>query len=445
MCFANSLFNCLNTKTPSVYFQKFASRLFNLRADGILLGLQRTNKRRGVFQDHEVVVNALHAIEQILGALAVLVLQRNKHGPAQFAHDISQAAQKLPVIHAQLLKIRQWLVLQNRKEALDFYIQYTALKDSVFNEQAQRQLSEFQTKYETEKKEIENASLQKENEIKQLSLNKKQYQLYFVLSFATLLIIIALLILYLYLNKKKTNTLLVIKNKELAILNATKDKFFAIIAHDIKNPLSAFKRITGSIILNFENTQKEQIKPSILQLDENAKKLYNLLQNLLEWAKLQKNQVQIRKQSFSILEALSESFLPSQSIAIQKNINVNFDKDKNSLICTDLFAFTTIFRNLISNAVNYTKIGGTIDIGFITDNNKKIIEIKDNGIGLSEEDKCKLFRLDVDTNTIGASNEKGSGLGLIITKELVEKINGQIEVESEINIGSIFCVILPEK
>jgi signal transduction histidine kinase len=238
--------------------------------------------------------------------------------------------------------------------------------------------------------------------------------------------------------------LLTEKNKDLEKLNAAKDKFFSIIAHDLKNPFSVLLSVTESLSEAFGNLSDEDKNMSITRINKSVTLLYNLLENLLQWSMSQTGRLKFSpvKNNLYLLFLHNISLLKMN--AEKRNISIvnNLKEDIPVFVDTDMI--NTVIRNLVSNAIKFNVDGGTIEINAKQKNNSIEIEISDTGIGLTDEDINKLFRIDVKNTSIGSGNkEKGTGIGLIICKEFVEKNNGKISVSSKKGEGSKFSFSVP--
>ncbi len=239
-------------------------------------------------------------------------------------------------------------------------------------------------------------------------------------------------------NEEKINMFI----KELKELNATKDKFFSIIAHDLKNPLGNFREVTKILQETYENLEEEDRKMFLSMLNDSANNIYSLLENLLEWSRSQRGVIQFSPSDIN-LEFIVANTIQVLSLSAE-NKNISFETDLNvHEMYADANLLTTIIRNLCSNAVKFTPIGGTITISSMLSKSNIIICVADNGVGMTKETMDKLFRIDETISKLGTSNEKGTGLGLILCKEFVEIHNGEIWVESELGKGSKFNISLP--
>lgn len=237
---------------------------------------------------------------------------------------------------------------------------------------------------------------------------------------------------------KKQNTL-------LNDLNATKDKFFSIIAHDLRGPMNNLVGFSDLLERNYQSYDNEKLSHIINLMSTSAKQTYSLLENLLIWARSQRNKLTYNPQIFICKELISEVLQEMEHLALAKGIRFETNKEnKGHPVYVDKDMFKTVYRNLISNAIKYTKEGGTITFGCgkITD---KFIEffVKDNGVGIPKDTIEKLFKLDENITTEGTNKEHGTGLGLILCKDFIDKHGGEIWVESEVNIGSTFWFTFP--
>ena len=234
-----------------------------------------------------------------------------------------------------------------------------------------------------------------------------------------------------------------IKTSELRELNVSKDKFFSIIAHDLKNPFSS--------IIGISEILKEEIKSGDAATMENyaglintsAVQTYRLLENLLEWANSQRGNISFNPVQINLSQLFNEEFIVLNEMAIGKNIELKSFLADNLTIIADKNMIKTILRNLISNAIKFTYKNGKVEVRAMVDDRNVEISVSDSGIGMTKETMAKLFRLDANLSTRGTEDEKGTGLGLFLCKEFVEKHGGKIQVESESGKGSIFKFILP--
>jgi signal transduction histidine kinase len=232
---------------------------------------------------------------------------------------------------------------------------------------------------------------------------------------------------------------------QLIALNATKDRLFSIIAHDLRSPFHSILGISDLLIKNIENSEAENTAELLGFISLSAKKTLILLDNLLDWAKSQTGQINFESERFILSSTIQEILDISLASAKLKNISLNYMPSYDMEVFTNENMLKIVLRNLISNAIKFTKSGGNINVLAISKQNQVEISISDNGVGMNKETCTKLFNISISENTssIGTANEKGSGLGLILCKEFVEKLDGKIWVESELGKGSSFKFTLP--
>jgi signal transduction histidine kinase len=246
-----------------------------------------------------------------------------------------------------------------------------------------------------------------------------------------------------------TNNELLNSEAELKKANDTKNKLFSIISHDIRSPLNAMLVSTETVNLYFDKFSKEELAKAIRSVFLSTQQLSNLITNLFDWAKAQRDGIQFNPE-FQNLTILTEQILKLYSENLkQKNLEISLNynlKNDIAIAYCDKNLYETIIRNLISNAIKFSKTESEIKITFSDLDDKFIqISVSDTGIGIAEEDIPKLFRDDIDRKKIGNSPEKGSGLGLLLCKEFVEKHKGQIWVESQLEQGTTFHFTIPIK
>ncbi len=234
-----------------------------------------------------------------------------------------------------------------------------------------------------------------------------------------------------------------IKTAELYELNASKDKFFSIIAHDLKNPFNTIIGISDILIEEISSGDLVKGHEYAKMINSSAVQTFRLLENLLEWANSQTRKISYNPSDVNLSELLKEDFNILNDMAIRKSIELKIFIPENLLIKADRNMIKTVLRNLISNAIKFTSKSGKVEVNAVI--TKKLVEItvSDNGIGMTKEIIAKLFRIDANLSTCGTENEKGTGLGLFLCKEFVEKHGGKIWVESESGKGSTFKFILP--
>jgi len=317
----------------------------------------------------------------------------------------------------------------NFKKAYEYVIKQEALEDSLFSIGNNEKINELQTAYEIEKKDMENKNL------------KKSYELELTLRYLWLLIILLITFLVIvnwrrYKNHKQANKL-------LSELNVTKDKFFKILAHDLKNPFNTILGYSEILAEDFNEMQDVEKIRLIKEINSSSYKLHTLLENILKWADSQSGTLQGMPAKLIIKDIVDDVIHLFENVAHDKNLTVTNLIPAETKILADENMVQFIFRNLINNAIKYSSRDGQIEFGITDDENgRTTIYVKDSGIGIKKEDQGKIFKLEKFHTTSGTENEKGSGLGLILVKELVEKNEGKIWFESKENGGTVFYVSL---
>lgn len=232
-------------------------------------------------------------------------------------------------------------------------------------------------------------------------------------------------------------------NEELRILNANKDKFFSLIAHDLKSPFNALLGYSDFILSEFTDLTREEIREGNVHINKAAKNIYMLLENLLQWSGLQTGGIAYQPTNFLLYNLGKKVVELYQKNAEAKGISLELKFDKFAEIYADENMIYTVLRNLVSNAIKFTPKEGKVILVTKISAEETEFSVKDTGIGISPEDYEKLFRMDVNHTTLGTNNEKGTGLGLILCKELVEKNNGTLTIKTQENLGSTFSITLP--
>ncbi len=244
--------------------------------------------------------------------------------------------------------------------------------------------------------------------------------------------------------RKLAETEIKLKNEQLILAHAEKDKFFSIIAHDLRSPFSSFLGLTQILDEELSELTLDQIHELTHSMKNSASNLYRLLENLLQWARMQQGLMPFHPTLLQLYPIVEECISIAREPAKNKGIELNFSVSENIDVFADLNTLLTVIRNLVSNAMKFTTRGGAIDVfAEISDNKSVVISVKDTGIGMSPELLANLFRIDVRTSRPGTEGESSTGLGLMLCKEFIEKHGGKLWVESEVERGSTFYFTLP--
>ena len=234
------------------------------------------------------------------------------------------------------------------------------------------------------------------------------------------------------------------KNNELNLieLNATKDKFFSIIAHDLKSPFNSIIGFSEYLMKEVRKKEYEKIEEIADTIVKSSNKAMDLLTNLMMWTQSQSGRMEYVPEYFEILPLIQEATNLFNGIAEQKCIIIRNEITTNIQTYADKKMISSVLRNLISNAIKYSNIGGRIIISAENKENKLIVTVSDDGVGVSEDRINKIFDITENYSTPGTQKETGTGLGLILCKEFIEKNSGRIWVKSSVGIGSSFSFSL---
>jgi len=242
---------------------------------------------------------------------------------------------------------------------------------------------------------------------------------------------------------RQTNEELNSTKTKLTELNGNKDKFFSIIAHDLRNPFQGFYKLTDYIHNEFDNLARSELKEMIDDVYHSAEKLNKLLENLLAWSRIQLGKISVRKEFYNLRQIIEMDIHLFDDIAKSKNIKIINEVDENINIYTDLQMFNTVIRNLISNAVKFTDVFGQVRIYNEIDKDGVSLYFEDNGIGMSPDELKQIFCIAKQSLKTGTLGETGTGLGLILSKELLERLECSIDVKSELEHGTTFIIGIP--
>lgn len=246
-------------------------------------------------------------------------------------------------------------------------------------------------------------------------------------------------------NLAKINADLLKSQQELKESNLMKDKFFSIIVHDLKSPLNSLKAITNLLYRFTDSLSTEEIKRTAEDLNQSIDALFDFINNLLTWAKVQMQEVGFRSQNFDLKELVDKQLQLFKVYAQSKNITLKYAVPKQINVFADPNYTDMVIRNLVSNAMKFTPEGGEVKVSAKNKEDYVEISVSDTGVGIEPEALKNLFRWDNKHITLGTFGEKGTGLGLILSKEFVEKSGGTLSVISEVGKGSVFTFTLPKE
>ncbi|HEY5823502.1 MAG TPA: tetratricopeptide repeat-containing sensor histidine kinase [Cyclobacteriaceae bacterium] len=431
----------------------------SLNAIGELYLLMKNNER--ALANHVAALEIRQALKDTEGLaesfnnVGVLYFQEKNFKRAIANLELALDAGREAQAQVQILKSYDYLSqcfkeLKEYKKALEYRESFQGIHEFIQNDKDERQLVEAQNRYVVE---------QKESEIGQLELiraqREKQIEAQVKLrNFLFLIIglgaIIVVLIFYFYiLNRrsnrklKTANTKVQQQNEELQELNATKDKFFSIIGHDLKGPLNSLTSFSSLLINHTDSLTKDEIKMLAKDLDKSLKNLFALLENLLEWSRAQTGSIEFKPEPFDLNVLLEENKELLKAQAQNKKISIVHSDQIPLPVKAHRHSINTVVRNLVANAIKFTPEGGTVTVNAQPGKGEILVSITDTGVGIPASVIEKLFRIDTKHSTKGTADEKGTGLGLILCKEFIEKNGGTIGVQSVEGKGSVFYFTLP--
>lgn len=358
--------------------------------------------------------------------------------------------------------------LKDFENALYFNEYSTKISDSISKNIYIQKITRIteNLKYEIKSKEQKIVANQLNEKIK----NQRELLLYF---FIALLILSSMIgvIIYFYRDKIKAYRVLHQKNSEidglnktltqanieiekqrdilqnqsdsLLQLNITKNKLFSIIAHDLRSPFTSINGLTEHLKENMQSYTLAEIETMIGQINIVGNSTLRILENLLDWAKMQTEQVFVNKEKLDISSLIQDNAQVLQHIADNKKIKIVFESNDEVIVFGDRNMINTVLRNIISNAIKYSNQDSKIVIITQQKQDKTIVSVSDSGVGMNQDKLSKLFNSNVNQSTFGTANEKGTGLGLAICNEFIKKLNGEIWATSEIRKGSTFNFSLP--
>lgn len=340
---------------------------------------------------------------------------------AGFTHEELEANQRLGELY----------VLQKNLDKAVYYLnKYNTLNENVFGQQITNTIADLQTAHEMEKKESENLILTQ-------LLEEEANRLWLLQIIVILIILLGVVFYGRYIAKSKANALL----KEL---NFTKDKFFRILAHELRNPFNALLGYTKFIQDEYDDLDDNEKRNIIDELGTSLYNLYFLLDNLLNWTATQVEEVRVSPESILLFEIIDEIEALFHGAAKAKRAQISNHVSKDLECYSDKNMLRTVIRNLISNSLKFTPMGGSIKVTAEDKDQMIIVKVIDDGIGISEEGISKLFDYDTHFSTDGTNKEKGSGLGLILVKDFVEQNGGSVEIISSQGKGCEVKFTIPQ-
>ena len=328
--------------------------------------------------------------------------------------------------------------------AYKFLLRSTELNDSIASKELKEQVADVQFKYELEKKETQNRLLVKENELKAQVIFRQKLMVSGSLVILALIIILLLVILRSRNKQKTLNQKLDEQNQTLTDLNKTKDKFFSIVAHDLRSPFNALMALLTELDESYEEFDEESRHKIIHLLKQSSFHTYNLLENLLDWAQAQRERIENRAENVNLSEIVEEVFSTLQTRASLKSQFLENQVSPEVRIYADPQIIRALLINIVNNGIKFTPGSGVIKVYSRTSGNFIQVCVEDSGIGIPEKEIPNLFRIDSSFKRSGTEKEPGTGLGLIMCKEYVNILGGEISVSSAEGKGTTMCFTVRE-
>jgi len=361
---------------------------------------------------------------------------------------------------------KYYKAIRKHEKSNEYLEKYEAIKDKIINLYTQRLLTLNELSDETSSRKKENLLLKRERELQNAKIRNNKIIILSIIIVATVLLVLSGMLILSNRRKNRLNQMLEIQTKEileknrllakqtLAIeqseamiknqnielvnLNKTKDKFFSIIAHDLRNPFSGLLGLTNYLIDHVDTMQVDDTKKYLISINESSRQTYILLENLLDWAQTQLSSIKYHPEIFNLFFIAENTKKLFNTTSTIKDITIINRIEPETMVFADKKMAETIIRNLVGNALKFTNKKGAVEISSINIDGNVHVAIRDTGIGMNQEQLNNLFILDSVSSRRGTANEKGTGLGLIVCMELIKMHNQKIWAESIINEGSTF-------
>ena len=377
---------------------------------------------------------------QLATVYKIMEDKRNQYKFLMCALEFSKA-NNLPT-YAQ--KAYQELILyssnNNDQEAVKRFTNlYIILNDSLNKKQLRDKYSLTKSIVQVHELSRSRNDLEKAN-LLQLQKIQSRNTLIIVIAVSSI-VLLWLLLKFVWLNKKlkNQNAIIETQKKDLEVLNNTKDKFFGIVAHDLKSPLNSLKSFSSLLIEHFDNLSKEEILTLSKQLRESVDNTIKMADNLITWARIQMNDYQYNMETIKVKDIASSVCDVYKDVASKKGIKVSCSVEDSLTVTGDKNQIEFVIRNLVNNAIKFTDKDGFVSLTAKALPGRQVqISVKDSGVGISDESKKKLFSIGHKQSTDGTAGEKGTGLGLMLSFEFVKLNGGQIDIESILGKGTTF-------
>lgn len=324
----------------------------------------------------------------------------------------------------------------NLEAAIECQMQQIHIQDIILAGGGNIKASQLAAIYEIDQKNAQIAELEKQNKINELNIKQQQTTRNIMIGGIVLALLLAGNFYWFYLRLRRSN-------RKLNDINAAKDKFFSIISHDLRGPTGSLSALLKYVDSNFDKFQPNELQELISTLTKSAEQVSDLLENLLIWARSQTGRMAFRPQRLNLAKSLEQAVNGVSAMAHTKEITINTKTTEEIFVTADSNMLQTILRNLLSNAIKFTPRGGKVELSYTQQKASQVhLSISDSGVGIDRSKISRLFNISNADNTPGTENESSSGLGLILVKDFVEKNNGTIAINSEVNKGTTVTVSL---
>lgn len=329
------------------------------------------------------------------------------------------------------------------QEAYKFSLLANELSDSITRQDIRQRTAEIQFQYEMEKKDATTKLLLKDNELKTSVIKEQRLMVAGSLLVVGLIVILLLVINHHRRKQKMLNRKLDTRNQSLRELNQTKDKFFSIIAHDLRSPFTGLMTLLDELDEGWDDFDEEARRKIIHVLKQSSNNTYNLLVNLLEWANSQQEKIVNHADNVLLEPLVDEVFDTLRTRAEMKSHTLLKKIPPDQKVFADPRIVRALLINLVNNGIKFTPSGGTITVRSVPDHGTTEISVEDNGIGIPEKEIPRLFRIDTSYQRFGTEKEPGTGLGLIMCREYVKLLGSDIGIKSTEGKGTTFFFTLP--
>ncbi len=404
------------------------------------------------FKSHQKTGNNFGMAEVELGRGQVF-LHQDRYDEAMTSINRSLTLAKKS--NARILEIRVYQALSRLyelksdfRQSLEYFKQFKQLEDSLFSHDMQEKLLRDQIRFETQDKDTEIAALNEERDMKNDTIKKQEFVRNILVVVMALSVILLATVYRSGRRRRQINTLLLrhqqemeTRSEELERLNQVKDKFFSIISHDLRSPINALAGLLD--LLDKGAVKPQELSRHIHELKSRFNHTRTLLNNLLDWTLLQMDKLNLQASRIDIQKIVDENIQLLGSVS-NKQILLHNRVPLNTIGYADSNTINLVIRNLMTNAIKFTNDGGEVAIGAQEKETEWLVTVEDNGVGINEGVLKILFDKTAPYTTRGTANEKGTGLGLILCKEFVEKNGGKIQVQSQVGKGSKFSFTVPK-